>query len=187
MRQAALLQVSKGTRNELDGARRRRVAPFQDPSEDAQEAWADFSLRDALAFKVFVDLTRGGLGGAEACSFVLNGLDRVEKGWHAAAGGHAEVSPARALFSTGGEEIFIAREVYEDASLASYLDGRTWSVTWWGGTLAEIKSAIAFTSGPGRETVSLHLVDLSRAVREVLKAAKEAGLPEVADLKGLGQ
>ncbi|ANB32614.1 hypothetical protein M2324_003836 [Rhodovulum sulfidophilum] len=198
MRQSHLLKITEGTRNELDGGRRRGVLPiaqgdnFGFPDDEAVFSWADFTLSDALRMRVYFDLTRGGLKAQDVKSFVGNGFARVEHGeiqrpfdFHN-PGPKPWLNPPRGLFDVWEEEIWIAREVWTCADIEEITKGPNFSVTWHGGTKSEIERAVAdLKQGfDQRETLSLQLYNLSLARKKVLDAAREINLPELDELEG---
>ncbi|SOB98805.1 hypothetical protein SAMN05877809_102337 [Rhodobacter sp. JA431] len=194
MRQAQMLKISGGTRGELDGSRRRGVLPFGggpffNKEEEIMAQWEDFTMRDALMFRCFTDLTRSGLKGAVARDMVGNGFHRIENGRIDMHEGQAIImQPARGIFDDWDDAILIAREVYTADYVAEFKTGLNFSATWWGGTKEEIESAIAFANAretvSHRETLSVHYYNVSKARAEVIAAARALELPELEDVKG---
>lgn len=197
MRQASFLKITTGTRNELDGGRRRGVLPFVmatgDGGDDAAEnKWREFSLKEAIAFRIYLDLTRGGMNAAEAQNFVGNGIDRIERGeWDGEWGNRVSVQPERDLLAAWDAEevVWIARETYTADYVAGFKSGLSFSTTWWGGTRDEVEAAIAKCNAGDRdnhrETLSIQFYNVTKARREVIAAALALNLPEAADVEAV--
>ncbi|MGP9806458.1 hypothetical protein [Paracoccus sp. NSM] len=189
MRQSQLLKITGGTRNELDGGRRREVLPITPRDTETEDAaWLDYSLRDAVMLRPYFDLTRAGLRAEDVSSFILNGVDRIERGTFDRVDDHMIcLSEPRPLLGRWDDEIWIAREIWTCPGIGKITGGeRDFSVTWHGGTRDEITSSVAFAARgfEDRETLSLQLYNLTAARAKVFAAARALSLPELAEVAG---
>lgn len=189
MRQNQMLKITEGTRNELDGGRRREVLPITPREADSVEgSWLDYTLRDAVLLRPYFDLTRSGMKAEEVSAFILNGVDRIENGQFEFVDGKSLcLREPRGLLAPWSDEIWIAREVWTCQGIEEITrSSRRFSVTWYGGTKEEIFSDAAFNRRgfEARETLSIQLYNLTSARAKVIAAARAAGLSELDELDG---
>ena len=123
-------------------------------------------------------------------------------------GERLELAPPRDPMTWQGDDLFICREAYtasyvktlveDDAKFRARQAARgkpvddddfntdpEFSIRCWGGTEAQIRSQIAYENSDdpasGRESLSLHFYNLSKAVRIVRDRAEKMGLHEAED------
>lgn len=195
MKPKALLICAEKEKTELDYALRKALAPWQH-YEDGSEPGAvevavegyrsDYSVDDAISFRVWGDLTRSGLQGKDATDFVKSGLAALSIGYGVGYGdSYSELSPARDLvdlYVPLAKPIWIAREVFRsDLSRRKHtLDRRDFDVRCWAGTrneiLASVESMNAQSMDIGRETVSVQFYNLSAAAQKTFQIAIDIGV-----------
>lgn len=183
MKRGAISKLGGMEPRQFDLYQQRQQLPFE-----VEEGGKDYSLTEAVMLRCFRDLVGSGLRTADASVFILNGIERIERGAYERCDGTTVcMHEPRQLFSAWDDEIWIAREVWAADYSGEFADDRDFSVTWWGGTKEEVFSEIAFRNaaeaGQGRETLSIQLYSLSKARQKVLDAARAMSLAELADIE----
>lgn len=195
MKPKALLICAEKEKTELDYALRKALAPWQyygdgsepDAVDVAVEGYrSDYSIEDAISFRIWGDLTRSGLQGKDATEFVKSGLAALRVGYGVGYGeDYSALSPARDLVDLYGpvnQKIWIAREVSRSDLNRNKrtLDRRDFYVRGWAGTLSEIHASIANLNDEcmefGRETVSIQFYNLSAAAQKTFQIAVDLGV-----------
>lgn len=179
MKRGAISKLGGMEPRQFDLYQQRQQLPFE-----VEEGGKDYSLTEAVMLRCFRDLVVSGLRTADASVFILNGIERIERGAYERYDGMTVcMREPRQLFSAWDDEIWIAREVWAAGYSGDSADDRDFSVTWWGGTKEEVFSEIAFRNAEeaaqNRETVSVQLYSLSKARAKVLAAARENGLADL--------
>ncbi|MFG6515886.1 hypothetical protein ACGYLX_00375 [Sulfitobacter sp. 1A13496] len=194
MKLGKLIELAGGTKNDFDGAKRRELLPFKPKvgySGDAAGKVSDYvqhgpyTLADAVLFKVYLDLVRSGLAGKDAQAFAraVGSFGRLPRG--ISRGQYQNPN----FLDHEGDDLWIAREVftanyYSDPRL-DYEPGQYFEVKHWAGTRSDIDQFVnaqnANQAGDERQTMSLHLYNLSKTVREVRSKADVLRMVEAKD------
>jgi len=183
MKRGAISKLGGLDPRQFDLYQQRQQLPF-----DMEEGKKDYSLTEAVMLRCFVDLVGSGLRTADASAFILNGIERIERGsFEKHEGKTICMREPRLLFDAWDDEIWIAREVWGSDYAKDFEDGRDFSVTWWGGTKEEVFSEVAIRnaaeSTQNRETLSIQLYSLSKARRKVLEVARLLELRELVEVE----
>ncbi|SFU00137.1 hypothetical protein [Sedimentitalea nanhaiensis] len=189
-----MIELAGGGKSDFDGAKRREVLPFKPIGSYSSAAdgmvgdfaqYGPYTLLHAVLFKVYLDLTRSGMVGKEAQVFA-----RAVRRFGATPRGISRDDYKTPNFlDHDGDDLWIAREVftgnYFSDPRVGYTKGEYFEVEYWAGTRADIDQFIALTnasrSEDERETMSLHLYNFSKAVREVRGKAAALGMIEAHD------
>lgn len=196
MKLGRLIELAGGSKNDFDGAKRRKLLPFKPKvsySADSDGKVSDFvqhgpySLSDAVLFKVYLDLVRSGMVGKNAQAFArsVGHFGRIPRGVS-----RKDYKTPNFLDHEGGD-LWIAREVFTatnfpkpDAELAFDAD-RNLGLEHWAGTRGDIDRFIDLNNADSdeddRQTMSLYLYNLSMAVREIRAKASTLKMIEARD------
>ncbi|MEQ3730290.1 MAG: hypothetical protein ABNH38_23110 [Tateyamaria sp.] len=194
MKLGKLIELAGGSKNDFDGAKRRELLPFKPKvgySADAAGKVSDYvqhgpyTLADAVLFKVYLDLVRSGLAGKDAQAFAraVGRFGRLPRGIPRDRYG----SPN--FLDHKGDDLWIAREVftanyYSDTRIG-FEPGQYFEIEYWAGTRGDIdqfvKTQNANQVEDERQTMSLHLYNLSKTVHEVRSKAEVLGMVESKD------
>ncbi|TDE36314.1 hypothetical protein [Antarcticimicrobium sediminis] len=194
MKLGKLIELAGGSKNDFDGAKRRELLPFKpkvgysansDGKVSTFVQHGPYTLADAVLFKVYLDLVRSGMVGKDARAFAR----AVGSFGHIPRGISKVDHKTPNFLDHAGDDLWIAREVFtanhfSDPRLDPK-DGQYFEVKHWAGTRSDIDQFIAMQNASQvedeRQTMSLHIYNLSKSVREVRNKADVLGMVEAKD------
>lgn len=176
MKRVALLYCTAIDVTRFNVLKQRQQMPFTVPVGDESSRWADYSLHDAFALRLMLDLI-GGEGGdgiqrvgvvpSFACGIVDNLLCRFE----------------RDPLTTMEPGLWGAVAIMEEP--ASPEGGALRYTDWFAGKLEDLPAWLAARSAnSGAVPVRIFTVNVSRAAQFVRERAHELGLPEALSFDG---
>lgn len=193
MKLGRMIELAGGTKNDFDGAHRREVLPFKPKASYSKDAdgvvdefvqHGPYTFSHLVLFKVYVDLIRSGLPGTEAQAFTrsVNSFGIAPRGFP------REVEKVNFL-DHEGDDLWIAREIFtanyfSDPRL-DFAEGQYFDAHHWAGKRGDIDEYTQFVNSreteDERQTMSLHVYNLSKTVRELRSKVAALGMIEAHD------